>query len=240
MSYRVRLTGAYRPGFDPPAVHQALAALFRQDQDRVAQLVAAGATLKRGVDQATAERYRSAIENAGAVCAIDDEVVHLPIDVPSAPAVAPSPSPREPREDDESTIWEAGPSPAAYTGSIVLGLVLLPLFGAGLLVWLGAWIAWKSSSYKLTSQRLFVRRGFVSRQVQELELYRVTDVAFTQGLVDRAFGIGTVHVLANDPTTPSIAMPGIAQPEQVKETIRAAYRRARRAEGVRVGERMVE
>jgi len=49
-----------------------------------------------------------------------------------------------------------------------------------------------------------------------------------------------VRVVANDPTTPSLVMPGIADPENVKETLRTTYRRARKAEGVRVGERMVE
>lgn len=159
------------------------------------------------------------------------------IDAPLPPqGTAPSPG----VQDEETTIWEGGPSLAAYAGSIALGLVLLPLFGAGLQVWFGAGIAWKSAAYKLTSQRLFVRRGLVSRTVQELELYRVTDVAFSQGLLARLFGIGTVSVVANDPTTPRLAMPGVASPESVKETIRTAYRRARRAEGVRVGERMVE
>jgi membrane protein YdbS with pleckstrin-like domain len=238
MSYSVRLTGGYRPGFEPQAVHDALAALFRQDAARVAQLVATGATIKRGVDAPMAQRFRQAIENAGASCAIDEDATHLAIDVPEGvPSIAAAPAAPH---DDETTIWEGGPSPAAYAGPIALGLLLLPVFGVGLLVWLGAWIAWKSASYKLTNQRLFVRSGFVARRVQELELYRVTDVAFSQGLIARLFGIGTVSVVANDPTTPTLAMPGIADPETVKETIRTAYRRARRVEGVRVGERMVE
>jgi membrane protein YdbS with pleckstrin-like domain len=234
MSYSVRLTGTYRPGFEPPAVHETLAKLFRQDAARVAELIGAGATIKRGVDAPTAERFRQAIEGAGAGCAIVEDVTHLAIDVPTPAVAAPG------THDEETTIWEGGPSPAAYAGPIALGLLLLPLLGIGLLVWLVVWIAWKSAGYKLTSQRLFVRRGFVSRKVQELELYRVTDVAFTQGIIDRLFGIGTVTVVANDPTTPSVAMPGIADPETVKETIRTAYRRSRRVEGVRVGERMVE
>jgi len=234
MSYSVRLTGAYRPGFEQQAVHDALAKLFRQDAARVEQLIASGATIKRSVDAPTAERFRDAIESAGAGCAIDEDITHLAIDLPAPAGTLP------PTSDEEATIWEGGPSLAAYAGPIALGLLLLPVFGAGLLVWLGVWIAWKSAGYKLTSQRLFVRRGLVSRKVQELELYRVTDVAFSQGVIERLFGIGTVSIVANDPTTPSLAMPGITAPETVKETIRTAYRRARRAEGVRVGERMVE
>ena len=235
MPYSVRLTGTYHAGLEPQAVNEALATLFRQDVARVAQLIAARATIKRSVDAPTAQRFREAVENAGAGCAIEEDVTHLAIDVPAASATQPAHA-----SDEEATIWEGGPSPAAYAGPIALGALLLPLFGAGLLVWLGVWIAWKSAAYKLTSQRLFVRRGLISRKVQELELYRVTDVAFSQGVVDRLFGIGTVSIVANDPTTPSLAMPGITGPETVKETIRTAYRRARRAEGVRVGERMIE
>ncbi len=238
MPYSVRLTGAYQPGCEPQAVHAALATLFRQDAQRVEQLIASRATIKRSVDSQTAQRFRQAIEAAGAGCAIDEDATHLAIDVPASAAGSATPSNSAPEE--ETTIWEGGPSPAAYAGPIALGLLMLPLAGAGLLVWLGVWIAWKSARYKLTSQRLFLRRGFVSRKVHELELYRVTDVALSQSVLQRLFRIGTVTVVANDPTTPSLAMPGIADPESVKETIRSAYRRARKTEGVRVGERMVE
>ena len=238
MPYNVRLTGAYRPGFAPQAVHDALATLFRQPPERVAELITAGATIKRNIDAETAERFRRAIEATGAVCAIDEPVTHLAIDLPAEPASDPATAPAG--ADDEGNIWEGGPSLAAYAGPIALGALLLPVAGVGLLVWLGVWIAWKSASYRLTSQRLFVRKGLLSRRIQELELYRVTDVALDQGVVQRLFGIGTVTVVANDPTTPRLAMPGIAEPETVKETIRSAYRAARRREGVRVGERMVE
>ena len=234
MPFNVRLTGEYRDAADPQAVHEALAAAFHQDARRMADLVAARATIKRHVDAATAQRFREAIERAGAGCAIDEDVP-LAIDATALAAPAPAAS-----HDEETTIWEGGPALAAFAGPIALGLLLLPAFGLGLLVWLGALIAWKSASYKLTTQRLFLRRGFISRQVQELELYRVSDVAFAQGFVQRLFGVGTLTVIANDPTTPRVSMPGVADPERVKETIRSAYRKARRAEGVRVGERMVE
>src|SRR5688572_22925410 len=130
MSYSVRLTGAYRPGFEPQAVHEALAALFRQDAGRVAQLIASGATIKHGVDAPTAERFRQAVENAGAGCAIDEDVTHLAIDVPAPPAGSAVTS--SGLHDEESTLWEGGPSPAAYAGPIALGLLLLPAFGVGL------------------------------------------------------------------------------------------------------------
>lgn len=244
MSYSVRFTGGYREGLEPTTVDAKLAAIFRQDVAAVTRLIRNRATIKRGVDHETAQRFKTAIDGAGAGCAIDDEAGLLTIDVPTEMAVpvgdAAAPDDEMVFAEAEVTIFNVGPAAAAYAGYIVLGAVLLPLFGLGLLVWLGAYISCKSSRYRLTNQRLFVRKGWLSRQVQELELYRVKDVALHQTMLDRVFGIGTIEVIANDATTPRMIMPGVKSPETIKETIRNAYRTSRRREGVRAAERIID
>ena len=50
MAYNVTLTGAYRPGTTPTAVHTQLAQLFKQDPARIEQLIRQRSTIKRGVD----------------------------------------------------------------------------------------------------------------------------------------------------------------------------------------------
>jgi uncharacterized membrane protein YdbT with pleckstrin-like domain len=59
---------------------------------------------------------------------------------------------------------------------------LVPL-ALGLALVLLVWIKVKSCSYRLTSQRLFVRRGWLSKHVNEMELYRVKDVIVDQKFV---------------------------------------------------------
>jgi membrane protein YdbS with pleckstrin-like domain len=153
----------------------------------------------------------------------------------------------------ESDIFTLSPVARAFPGQIVLGMVLIavaaglvirapdpswphwvPLapLALGLLVLLVVWIRVKSSSYRLTSQRLFVRRGWWSRHVNELELYRVKDVVVDQRGLQRLLGYGTVKVLADDETTPEVDLVRISRPMKVKEMIRTQYRAARQREGV--------
>jgi membrane protein YdbS with pleckstrin-like domain len=116
------------------------------------------------------------------------------------------------------------------------GLVLLVLGG---LVLGQLWIRVKSCSYRLTTQRLFVRRGWLAKHVNELELYRVKDVVLDQGSLQRLLGYGTITVLANDETTPAVILVGVSSPSEVKERIRTHYRDARRREGVHSTEFML-
>lgn len=119
-------------------------------------------------------------------------------------------------------------TPAAAWGLLALGLLLL----------VAVWVRVKSSSYRLTTQRLFVRRGWLAKRVEEMELYRVKDVMVGQGVLQRLLGYGTITVLADDDTTPQMELVNIARPTATKELIRTHYRAARQREGVRPTEFM--
>jgi membrane protein YdbS with pleckstrin-like domain len=116
-------------------------------------------------------------------------------------------------------------------------VALVPL-ALGVLLLLLVWIKVKSCSYRLTTQRLFVRRGWLAKHVNELELYRVKDVVVEQGSLQRLLGYGTITVLADDDTTPEVDLVRISRPTSVKEMIRTQYRAARQREGVRPTEFM--
>ncbi len=83
----------------------------------------------------------------------------------------------------------------------------------------------------LTTQRLFVRRGWLAKHVEELELYRVKDVAVDQGFLQRLLGYGTVTVLSDDESTPETDLIRISRPITVKEMIRTQVPRRSPARG---------
>jgi hypothetical protein len=85
----------------------------------------------------------------------------------------------------------------------------------------------------LTTERLRVIRGLLSRSTEEVELTRVRDVSFDQSLAQRALGIGTVTVVGTDATSPTVVMHDIEGPEEVKELVRQAVRDQRRRNRVR-------
>ena len=83
----------------------------------------------------------------------------------------------------------------------------------------------RSTKYRLTSQRLVVEKGILSRALDEVDLRTVDDSGFSQSPLERLQGIGTVWIVASDRTTPRLAMRGIQDPRALRELIREnAYR----------------
>ena len=152
-----------------------------------------------------------------------------------APLQPPPPLPFGDDDHSERTLFEIGPSPKAYLGSILFGIPLVFLL-VGVFMLLGVWYKVASRRYRLTNQRLFVQRGLVAKHLEEVELFRVKDVTVRQGILQRILGCGTVTVLSTDDTTPVVQLSGIANPVEIKESIRNAFRAARKREGMRTGE----
>ena len=144
------------------------------------------------------------------------------------PNVANPPTPEE-----ERPIFELKPACRARLGLLIWGVLLLPV-GIGLLLLLRAWYLVASTRYRLTTQRLFVQTGLVAKKLEEVELFRVKDVTLDQGFVQRLLGVGTVVVLSTDDTAPRLELKGLLRPAETKETLRNAFRTARRREGVRM------
>jgi uncharacterized membrane protein YdbT with pleckstrin-like domain len=89
---------------------------------------------------------------------------------------------------------------------------------------------WRKISlrYRLTTQRLFVYRGFISRRIDEVEIIRVDDVSTAQNIVERIFGVGSVLVISTDATHPRLEVEGIEKPEAVKEQVRTLMKESRK------------
>jgi hypothetical protein len=85
----------------------------------------------------------------------------------------------------------------------------------------------------LTTERLQVVRGILSRSTEEVELTRVRDVSYEQSLAQRALGIGTITVVGTDATAPMVVLHDVEEPEAIKEMIRQAVRDQRRRHRVR-------
>jgi uncharacterized membrane protein YdbT with pleckstrin-like domain len=81
--------------------------------------------------------------------------------------------------------------------------------------------------YRLTSQRLFIERGILSRTMDQTELIRVDDVRMQQSFVNRVFNIGTILLMTTDVTDRSVVIVGIKDPIRVTELVRQQMRTLR-------------
>lgn len=94
------------------------------------------------------------------------------------------------------------------------------------------------SSYVLTSQRLIIIRGILSKRVDEIELFRIVDSSASQSLIDIWAGIGNINVHSTDKTG-IILMRKIPHPHAVRDSLRQHYTMARQKKGTVVLESLM-
>lgn len=90
-----------------------------------------------------------------------------------------------------------------------------------------SWIAALTTRYKLTNERLIVTNGFISKHIEEIELYRVNDVSMKMSVMERIFGLGDVRLETTDASTPDPQIKDVQNPERVKDLVRQASRAER-------------
>jgi uncharacterized membrane protein YdbT with pleckstrin-like domain len=83
--------------------------------------------------------------------------------------------------------------PGRYTGIGRLAIAVVAILA--LMLWLIApLLRWRMTTYELTTRRLRVRNGVVTRRGRDIPLARINDVSFEQGPLDRLLGCGRLVV----------------------------------------------
>ena len=101
------------------------------------------------------------------------------------------------------------------------------------LMWVIRWYATKCTTYELTSQRLRIRSGILSKKTDEMELFRVRDYTMEQPFLLRLVGLGNMTLITSDATTPTLVMRAIPGIEVVREKLRTAVQNERDRKRVR-------
>ena len=101
------------------------------------------------------------------------------------------------------------------------------------MMWVIRWWATKCTTYELTSQRLRIRSGILSKKTDEMELFRVRDYTMDQPFLLRLVGLGNMTLITSDATTPTLAMRAIPGIENVREKLRTAVQNERDRKRVR-------
>lgn len=133
----------------------------------------------------------------------------------------------------EEIVWTGRPSHWSNFGMhLAAALLVIPI----------PWSLWKclalqSSRIVLTTQRLRIETGVLSKRVQEVELYRVRDTAITQSWWQAMLAIGDVVVETIDTTTSRVRPRHLRNFLEVREQIQAQVESVRRVLRIRENER---
>lgn len=107
------------------------------------------------------------------------------------------------------------------------------LCGIGALV---TYLKVSTTKYLLTSERLRVTTGILSTITQDLELRRVRDSIILRPFWARVAGLGDIHILSADASTPRLVLRAIRDPDGIQSKIRSIVQ----AEYARFGIRQME
>ena len=79
------------------------------------------------------------------------------------------------------------PGSYATPGRIAAGVLAVVVA----VTWFGVpFLRWQTTTYELTTRRLRLREGILSRSGRDFPLIRISDVSFSHGLIDRLLGCG--------------------------------------------------
>ena len=92
------------------------------------------------------------------------------------------------------------------------------------------------TTYSLSDDRLFVDKGLVRLQSDEILLYRVRDLSVSQTLGQRIFGVGSIIVQSSDKTSPVLEIRNIKTPFDVKELLHQHVEKMKLERRMRVGD----
>ncbi len=150
----------------------------------------------------------------------------------------------------EATIWEGSPSQwlnfkpyllcwVAFLAILAGGVALWPAINGeylplrpyalavlGVLVLILAVIAIKKYldihfiRYSVTTERLRVTRGILSRRTDDVELYRVDDTLLEQPFLLRLVGRGNVVLVTSDRSTPNVTLRAIPKAGALRDNMR--------------------
>ena len=93
-------------------------------------------------------------------------------------------------------------------------------------------LRWRTTHYVITTHRVMVRKGIVNKNGKDITLSKITDVSFSQTLLDRMLGSGTLSIeSAGD--SPNEAFEAIPRSDRVQQLLnhlidQDANRRAQR------------
>jgi uncharacterized membrane protein YdbT with pleckstrin-like domain len=83
-----------------------------------------------------------------------------------------------------------------------------------------SWLVRRSAEYRIYSDSIEIETGLVSRNVDNLQLFRVRDLSLHQSVLGRLLGVGDVNVTSTDQSTPHLAIRGVVGPRALYDALR--------------------
>ena len=123
-------------------------------------------------------------------------------------------------------LWKSGPSQISNFWSYLLlfWTVIIP-------IWI--YLVTRFTKYELNSERLIIKKGILSQNIEETELYRIKDYSIFKPFFLRIFGLGNLVLTSSDKNNKYISLLAIKDVEKIKDLIRGHVEKSRKRTGTK-------
>ena len=147
--------------------------------------------------------------------------------------------------ENEQVIYEGRPSWRSILAFYIMGFILvlvatgiaLAVSGGGLAAGVGAaafvlllligWLKRLATRYSITDRRLRIKRGILSKRIQQTRIDRVQNVNTQQSVMDRLLRVGTVDFDTAGTDDSDFTFAGVSSPSRVVEAVDHAQHASR-------------
>jgi len=102
------------------------------------------------------------------------------------------------------------------------GLIMFLLFGWNIGL-ISSILRSRSNYLKIDEEAITYTKGLISKDEERVELYRVRDSGYKQGILDRIVGIGKLTITSDDDSSPMIEI-SMTNPKSILDRLRPLIR----------------
>lgn len=117
--------------------------------------------------------------------------------------------------------------------SQIINILSFILWSWTLIVPIIIYLKTRFTVYEVTDQRIKLKTGILSQEIDECELYRIRDYKIVKPFFQRIFGLGNIELITSDRSNLRINLNGIKDPENLYNLIRENVENVRRITGTR-------
>lgn len=93
-------------------------------------------------------------------------------------------------------------------------------------------LPWTFTVYRLTEDRLLIKRGFFTTREDEVRLYRILDISLKRTLLQKIFGTGSILCHSSDKTMGDFEIINVKRSYEVKNLLSDLIEKERMAKRV--------
>ena len=97
-------------------------------------------------------------------------------------------------------------------------------------------LPWSFTVYSLDEDTFNIEQGLLNKTYEEIKLYRIRDFTIRASLLQRMFGLATLHICSADSSTPEFDVINIRDVKNVKKIISNQVEVAKEKYGVKTSE----